>query len=507
MKSDIENQIIRCRPVGYLWLAGFFNLSFAVFLYAYFFEPPTIKDTGDAIAAVLMLAMVGVPAAIFTLLGWRGAIIGDAKGLRWRRLRKWKSADWSEVKDFYHLREGKQATYQIETNAGKVSFSQGLESNAEKLAELITLHSTNAKYRTWGVRGLRESDDEPLVFENEIYGNLFMGALSFITFGGLCVWPFVLEIWHGRVFREFGLILWQFPPFARLIFLIFCVGMWCGIALLPWISMGMAWSGWRRRREIIKVTPEGIQWSDGVQYTMAKWNEVTELHVEKAAFFDRNFWLETAQGGFSFGSSLQGHFFLIRLIDHHAPHLQANAKLEIVETLGDEKLKWSGKYIGEGARIYHFRTNMNRAGLWFPTSVCFLPLLLPILRSVNPNPEGGDPTVVFLFISGIAWIGTIVGWLYFYRSMFRVTEQGLERITPFKKQFIAWKEIEKLEGNGGYRIYGAGERIGILSYFPADWAELKAEIARRAVNVSEGWQNVETQTNRNKFEKNHQSRH
>jgi hypothetical protein len=129
---------------------------------------------------------------------------------------------------------------------------------------------------------------------------------------------------------------------------------------------------------------------------------------------------------------------------------------------------------------------------------CLLPLVIPAVRSVNPEPEGGDPALfLYILCTGMGIIA-VIGWLGFYRSSLRVNDEGLEQIHLFKRKFIAWTNVQSLEKkeSGGYFVKGKDTTISISSVIPADWEELKEVIARRSTRAN-GWQKLENKSSGN----------
>jgi hypothetical protein len=262
---------------------------------------------------------------------------------------------------------------------------------------------------------------------------------------------------------------------------------------------------WERRHETIEITQQGIIWKKGEQEIGARWDEINEFHKTRRPLQHSLYWLETVHGGFAFSQAISRFGFLLSAIRQRAPHLKVRAE-SAEYTLGDEKLKWSGKQIGKGARIFHYRTTTNRALLWMPTALCLLPLIIPVVRSVDTEPKTDDAGV-FLWLISMAMLAlSVSGWLHFYRASLRVSDEGLEQIHLFGRKFIAWPDIQKLERKPGsdYFVRGENTTIAVKNLFPADWEELKEIIARRAINA-DGWQETQNKSSGNEIAKHRQS--
>ncbi len=181
---------------------------------------------------------------------------------------------------------------------------------------------------------------------------------------------------------------------------------------------------------------------------------------------------------------------LLQIIECYAPPASTQAWRErfkrsrAIESLGSEAAKWSGSALGEGQRIYHYRTRTTRALLWAPTGLTLTLLIIPLLprEVLPPNRDDGSEAILIIMCAACI-IGSLYGWWRFYKAAIHTDETGIEQHTPFGVKRLAWPEIEKysLHSQGGW-IAGKGKRLTFSSYI-ADVEELKEEITRRAVNA------------------------
>jgi hypothetical protein len=274
-------------------------------------------------------------------------------------------------------------------------------------------------------------------------------------------------------------------------FLLWMVSFACFLFFVNWAK-----ENWQRRGETIEVTPEGIAWKHGKEHIAARWDETSEFHVTKRPLQHRLYWLETAHGGISFSTAVAGFNFLQILLKVRAPHLNVEKELAGEYTLGDERWKWSGERPGEGTRIFHYRTRLNRAHLWMLTALALCFLLIHLSPHMRPEENNDNSVLAFGCVGVLIGIASFFMWLFYFRSSLRVNDEAPEQVNPFGRKFIAWPDIQRLEKTAGgtYFVRGKDSVIVIRFALPSDWEELKGEIARRAVKAqNHEWR--ETQQN------------
>ncbi len=477
--------------MGYWLLAGVFGVITLLVGCAFWFEPPQRKTNSDLFAAIALLFAYGIPALIAVVFGLRSEIIADENGLCWRRVRRWKTVAWADVSDFYYPRESrKQAFFKVETPVGEFSFSEGANSHALALAELIVQRASNAKAREWGVRGLRDVDVEPQVFRYGNAENWFFGGLYPFFFGVPVFAPLYLLLSGNQSFRE-G---WQIP-FRTLLF--------CGIFFfLAWLSFLAAFiffvnwgrENWQRRHETLEVSPQGIVWKNGAVSLPVRWDEIHEFHVEGRSLQHRLYWVETAQGGIQFSGAISNVGLLLKSMQKYAPRLGIERARRAEEKLRATDSQWSGGRPGLGSKTFHYRTRSNRAQAWFPTALC---LVIPLVMLTIPPDEqlATPPATAALTCFLIALPPTLWAWFAYYRSALVVSDEGLEQVGLWRKKFIAWPQVQELKvrDDGARCIIGKDVQIVLHSglCLPIDWEELKDEITRRSINVeSSEWREI-----------------
>jgi hypothetical protein len=128
------------------------------------------------------------------------------------------------------------------------------------------------------------------------------------------------------------------------------------------------------------------------------------------------------------------------------------------------------------------------------------------VRSVHPEKADDGSAIVLWILSICMGLVAILGWLGFYRSSLRVTDEGLEKVTLLGRKLIAWPDVQVLEKryDSDYFVKGENTTIAVKSFIPADWEELKETIAQRAINA-DGWQGTQNRSSGNEIAKNRQS--
>ncbi|MCW3058229.1 MAG: hypothetical protein JWQ02_50, partial [Capsulimonas sp.] len=99
--------------------------------------PPQQRDLGGAAFLIVFGLLFLIPSFIAAYWSCRTRVEATEDGLRWRGLGKWKSAAWSEVRDFYRLEPQKgQQFHVVETTAGKLHLS-GFYGNTEPFLDTV----------------------------------------------------------------------------------------------------------------------------------------------------------------------------------------------------------------------------------------------------------------------------------------------------------------------------------------------------------------------------------
>lgn len=480
---------VEARPAGlYRWLAALFlalgGLSSWVFL-ADAGQEPQLWWLAFAVM-VFPLFLVG---ALTAWWGHRSRIVADEDGLRWRSFGGWRRARWDEVQDYHHRlgSEGNPGWCEVETANGKLGFGPE-HAKAPALREVISERATSALACSWGQKGLRVEDPWARTFGYEVRRDrpaLYLSsALGLAFFTALFGWvvpnarSIAAEIGGTMTILQIitGLVVIAVPVFGLLLF-----------------SLQSVLDTHRRRRHTISVDPDGITFRADTHEITAPWSEVNGYF-----FGPPKGWVTqrgpavilTRRGAFDFSPALKQEAQLRELIRRHATAASTSDWAdEFKERLGDEGLCWTGGSPGVGQRVFHYRTQSNRAGLAF-VGVWFLGSALSAaigpLRDMTPDNPG--------YVFGMVGIAAAVFLWSFWRyraAAILVDEYGVTQRAWNGARFLRWEEIAELCGEGldsmdRATVKAKGGRIR-FSLSVADAAELKDEIARRAVNAKDGW--------------------
>ncbi len=424
-------------------------------------------------------------------------VIADEIGLRWRgAFGPWKSAKWEEISDFY-LEKWKR-TPTIETPQGKLKIIPEL-AGKEGLMALIAERSANAPARGWEMEKLRAHHKYVKRFDYWTNSQKWTAPLSFGTLIVCGILLFGLNYFSPKSAIPAQPIA-SSRPFDWLSLLMALVGfgpvaaLFIFIAPLMWRERTFAY---RHRAEHLEISPRGLAWQNGENRIEASWDEVRAITPIPARGFGArtDYRVETPYGDFTVWQWLEGIQLWLQLARQFAPQLAPAPPITNLD-LGGEAATWSGPKIGEGARIFHFRTSDTRLVLWATTAFGVVLPLLPMLMTAMKTPDD-DPAplsweiyaaALFLVILALTYL-----WFCFRRAAIWADETGLEwRFPLFKTRRVAWSEIESFgrDENGHFLVANARQRRLFWSVTPVRQNELLQLIAERASNASGKWDSI-----------------
>lgn len=492
------SETVSCRPSAVYWVFVAFCAILGVMSWFGAHAPtktgpPSAADVVFVQSCAAALLATGTALAVWLI---RARIVADINDLRWQRFGGWKSARWEEVQDFYDRlpSQGRQTGVSsvIKTTKGNVRFSREW-ANADALREQVARRATQAAAKEWGIFGSRPCDLWPRVFDYNAWSNRWAARIFSLLLIVFVVYMLATPV--QRTISQFGSAGWNVTLVMLGVFIlyIFSKGTLFLLVIERYRDAG------RRRAERITANMQGIVFEDGERRLAAAWTEVTGYGVtsgRNALMF--RYAVETQQGDFDFLGEIKGALLLMAIIRRYVTcasdkewHLRGDFR-----NLGGETARWSGRRVGVGARVYHYRTRSYRALLWFPAALCaaWSFLCWATWQGLLPGAQALGP----LSAAAVCGLVFLSGW-YAYRTCRVETDaDGLTQITPLGRRRLAWGQIEDywLTGEGNGVVIGRGERLwfgkGIVGY-----EELKEEIARRATECGgREWQQEATRTSR-----------
>jgi hypothetical protein len=480
--NDNSLPVVECRPNKSAWvgvvLFGLMGLFFLIGPILALEEPtsrpPSILEVIGIIVLLGTLGSVMLLGAIWEALWlWRGVIVADHTGLRWRDVRKSYFATWPQVRDYYDETVRRRSAT-VETEAGNLNISDNAMTNIGALREAISARANNAKTREWGILGARETE-WPRTFGYKLAEQIsvcrFFNAIAVIWFFGF-LWGFV-KSWQG--WRE----LWEYssPALVVLAAVLYLVLM----LLYPFA----AWMSWLTVREVrsrqtqqITVSQSGLIFEDGARRIECAWGEITDYYRDPmlaAHSSDDRYVVVSTRGSFDF-TLLQGRRLLCEII-------KRNARNALYQNWRDYRPQHETGAKGE--RMYNYRTRYNRALMLMPMSVFPISLVV-LLVALQPELQPSNPPNFWGLgiVLGCSSIGAAVLYAAYFLGSIEITADGITQRGLRGRKFLKWTEITQLRGTkiGGYELVGRDTRLGFYSMI-ADVKILRDEIERRAVNA------------------------
>lgn len=502
---------VRCRVKRSLW----WLVGASVLMGAFFLDSPFQIAAEQPKSSPWPLFIIFGPVAGFSFWGavygalslLREEIIADQNGLRWRGIfGPWKSARWEEISDFYL--SGKPTRWSVvqtspsltiptvETPRGKLKMSRAF-ARLDEIMPLIAARALNAPVREWEIREFRASENFSQRFNYWTKTQKWQAPI--MTLGAIYVLGFFM--W-GVIFGEpsrattryevrelsdwlsVAMAVVRFGPFAAM--------MVFSMVFSPWMAWRQRNFAYQHRDEHVEISPRGLAWQNGETRLEACWEEVRAIRFIPARGWGAHYRVETQNGDFSVWNSLEGRDVWLRLVRHFAPQLALeipNLNLD----LGGEAATWSGGKVGQGVRIFHFRTHNTRLTLWAATVFAVVVPLLPLLMHALQTPDDIASPVSWKPWAWALLVGVLALcylWRCFYRAAIWANETGLEwRFPFFKARAVRWNEIESFgrDESGVFVSVGSKKRRLWRAFAPARQEELLQLIAARATNATGKW--------------------
>ena len=478
MEANPLPEIVVCRPDKGCWafvvIFGFVGLLMP--LLALFAAP---HDATLWCMTGLAFASFGVPAVLFAIWIVRGYVIADNAGLRCRGLGGWRTTPWDGISDYCEKvpsAKSHSRWYVVEVQCGKLTLRGDYWSKADVMCAVIAQRSTAARAKKWAVLGTRPELDWPRTFDYDNAENRSTKVFIRVTalfFAGLAVWLVTQSC------RNFSLGLgWGLASVGLALLL--------GMALLLFVSFPllMVQDTERRRTQSIMVSHEGLLYSDGGQRITMLWEEIADYSLKGFGIWQSisQYHIGGRKNAIIFTPAIHESHILKSIISDNAVNVPAKSwYASYDDVLGGKASRWSSGSEGVGERVYHYRSRSLRAMLLFPTVLAFVPLLLVPLASMGlmPKPNWVPDT---LFCGFALW-----GWWRYSVAHIQVDASGITQRAIFGHRRLRWEQVEYfyMSGSDGPftfgNVVGAGTRIRFWIGI-ADLEELKAEIARRAVN-------------------------
>jgi hypothetical protein len=503
-KSPVECGVlgILFGVIGLLVIAAFFLSPAPASQYANGRSP-----VGDAIAIITLCFVVFIAPAIAAITWWRRAeITADQRELTWRGLGRRHRIQWQDITDYYKQTHANCKTPRSVVEAGQTKLQLdtyiGRQSELQSLREVIADRAINARADGWAEFGIRQQDKWPRSFgypkATDRGQRLHLLGLRIMA-GYLILSPSFYFLpdsnkpfswsWSNfsSIFPELGWLLGI--CFALIVGAFILAGPLMAIVVLCHVKRIKEDLEQRRRQRII-ATPEKLAYRDEYGRVEVTWDQVTSYskNTSPGVFDNRPVsMVETTYGAFTFSTSLKNYQILQAIISRHATQADVTEwkakEGSVSEVLGSEAGRWSGGAPNVGQHIYHYRTRTNRAFLYGFWSV--LATFLMVFWAMPRLAPESDLSGLWIIVTLLSLL--LLPMLYADRSYraaaVRIDDAGIYQDTGFRTRFIPWDEVREcqLRKNATAKVIGENCTIRFWDNV-ADVEDLRAEIARRAVN-------------------------
>ena len=474
-----EIDCVECRLRRIVWLGVLvclvvgFGLAILPFLPYGKGDYPDVHRNQMAlyIWAIVWGLLTIILATCLTFYALRSYIIADKNGLRWRNMGKERSARWDEVTEFYNLSISSTQTYgRIETTSGQVKF--GDYDNQEALRAIVQNRATNAASREWKKKNASPKIKTwPQEFGYNVFWNSVLRLLMLAFLLGL------LGSWIWQMWATLSVEPMSFQLRVLGAVVVLLIG---SLPALLFVAHFVMWKSVRQRcGERVIATLENITFIDKARRIEARWDDVSDYYIERSGNFSGSrYIIETAHGNGSFSNDIGRVALLKQIVIEYSINAKSNEwELEIdADQISEKNTHWEEQQKADGRNIYHFRSNVNRAMLWFFWSLGLSPIFHLLLAQYSENPARTNPLWIALVFGA-----SFASWMtYLYKHNFIATdEHGIYHRTPFGEKFIAWNDVEYFGKSDWDFSYVVGKNTRIRFYSVAvRQQQLLAEIAK-----------------------------
>lgn len=472
LASEQAEKPVVCRPLAYIWLGLFFALMGGAGITAAF--EPSPNTTPDArLAACVVFCICGfliIAGGVWAMVyAARFCVIADKEGLRLRDFRPWRVVPWAEVTDYYEqVRSPRQKVTLImlgnviETASGDCYCIPTDWPGVLRLKKVIEERAYAAKAikpngtTGWAIKGARPSE-LPATFGYDAKSvraqYAFMLAVVPVFTAIFTCCPFLAyadDLHHGHS----PTAIWSLCFLLTLCLLMngfFAVSL---TAMIKELRDGMKRS---TAGERISADAGGLTVTDNGDERRLLWNDIigyeakTHNYIGSSSNVLTTVRVRTNWGyEFSFTNHLTNYRLLCYMLRHYASGaVERRFDRNRYEALGTIADRWTGGEEAKGDRVFHSKTRSNRAVLWFPWGLCGMMLFIAWL-TVRDYLFNHDPSGQLILAGLFALTGAGASWWY-YRSHVTVGKQGITRVLPWRKTFVAWSDVDRwsVEGDAG----------------------------------------------------------
>ena len=462
-------------PYGYVSL---FFLAFGIFgVTVAATELPDNRLLGLLLlAAYIPWSLVCLGAVVYN---FRARVESDEAGLHWRDWRGvWRAATWNEIEDFW-LTSARGREKKVRTAQGKLSFGSVQAGDVgDVLAARIAARATAATAREWGVLGERLCDPWPRRFAFWRRSLVWALCATLAVLMVLVAWvALALQIAPRAVEVPFG--SWFLASIGPLLL----------VATFPLLLLIIAiWSlfrAWPWRAHSVEVSPAGLVWL-GPMRIQVSWAQIESWRwIVRGR--TRVLSAQTAQGAIEIPAFIGGFYTLCRILENFSG-VDLNLESLDQEILAMETVAPAP----DGTLNFRFNAYFVRliCGMLaaFGAMILALPWLFALAdpQTLAEN-QGMTNFGIFVLVAALAI------WIWARLSRVIVSDEALEWRAPGWRRRVNWSEIESFGVTSGAPWLVAGGRkislLWIMEWVPQT-AQLRAEIARRAINARGSWENA-----------------
>ncbi|BDI28868.1 hypothetical protein CCAX7_009190 [Capsulimonas corticalis] len=319
----------------------------------------------------------------------------------------------------------------VESAQATINLSFNDWSHLDALQNTITRYATGAPHSEWGILGCRAHETRSQIFQ---YSKSAMSqeAITLMVWWAISIACIFIEKFVSR--QEWASIVEE------------CASLPAMALLVTTIFTGQILDIHRRRSQRIETSPAGLTFTDHERTISVSWSDVEEYEYTHHGWPVKTrivYQVRTTAGNFDFTPSIKDWMLLNAIIRHWAPPASLIASEAETGALGGESARWTGGAPGVGDRVFHYRTRINRMGLWLPS---ILTIILPFAYEIAKwaqTPNSSSPLSPAILYS-ICVVITLWGWWRFYSARIVINDTGILERSIFGPRRMFWSEVTSI---------------------------------------------------------------
>lgn len=442
MQPYFSNRVT-ARPTPYLWIFAAIMLGVAVVCLVSW-HPATPKDIT---ARYVLSACYGSIGFLLSYYLARTHVTATPAGIAWSNWKESGSVTWDAVVDYYDdFRNTGQMPSKvsvIDTATGAIVFGTDWQ-HAKDLRGAVSQYAATARAETWGTRGARSCDMEPIAFR---YDKRRIRSEAYLFPVMIACVPLLLygDKWR-HIVRNFGeyssMGLWWSIGYLFLL----AVPLSMFYAMIGFILLPKSQAERKRANDIIITDQEGIKLERPSDNVRIAWKDVTKITaVIVSARGIRTlpvYTVSCASASIDYLASIQRSSVLKAIIEARSVNATLDeASLDSVDKITEPE---GVGVVPNNAVAYSYQTRTVRA-LWIFLVVFSTRILASVWESYAGIARHSGASVEAVYWSALPLTVSLLLWFTNWRTRIVIGEDRITYKGLLSSTTIPWERLESIE--------------------------------------------------------------